>query len=150
MFYNQDDLIGTMNTAFATQIGEIIDYDNTSRFFTPEEGFLRGNMFKEEYKPYKNLTFLKITSKDEKEALLFKVSAFDFAILDLGLHLDLYPEDEEVFDLFKIYISECENLKSVYERTYGPLCLDNTKGIKYSWGDEPWPWDKDKGGMNYV
>ena len=45
-------------------------YDNNSNnlnLFASKDGFLRGNMFKDEYKPYKNLTFINIRPKNDRE-----------------------------------------------------------------------------------
>jgi len=117
-----------------------------NRFFTPQEGLLRGNMFKDEYSPYKNLTYLPIHPKSEKEKLLFKIYEYDFAVNDLSLYLDLNPEDREAFVYFKSCLMELEKVKIEYEKVYGPLELDETKGSEYDWVKEPWPWDKDGGG----
>ena len=117
-----------------------------NRFFTPEEGMLRGNMFKNEYAPYKNLTYLPLAPKNGKEKLLFKIYEYDFAVNDLSLYLDLHPEDNECFLYFKQCLKECERIKGEYKKIYGPLELTETKGGKFNWMEDPWPWDKDRGG----
>ena len=138
MFYGQDkDLIEAITIDLSGM--------NSNRFFTPKEGFLRGNMFKDEYKPYKNLTYLNLIPKNEKETLLLKVCEYDFAINDLGLYLDFYSEDNEAFSLFKIYKKEYEKAKLEYENKYGPLSLEDTADYVYNWVDNPWPWDKEGG-----
>jgi len=119
---------------------------DNNRFFTPEEGLLRGNMFKDEYSPYQNLTYLPIIPKSEKEKLLFKIYEYDFAVNDLSLYLDLHPEDNETFQYFKSNLSELERIKREYESIYGPFELDETKGEQFSWIEEPWPWDSNGGG----
>ena len=141
------DNYGFMPYDYGMNYNESNVYNN--RFFTPEEGLLRGNMFKDEYSSYKNLTYLPLHPKNEKEKLLFNLYAYDFAVNDLSLYLDLHPEDNECFLYFKQCLMECEKLKEEYERVYGPLELDETKGEKYNWTSEPWPWDKDGGG-SYV
>ena len=48
-------------------------FNNTGAIASDEEGFLRGNMFDDEYVPYKNLTYIKPKIKSEKERDLFKI-----------------------------------------------------------------------------
>jgi len=126
-----------------------VDFNRDNKILDPMEGFLRGNMFKDEYLPYKNLTYFKLTPKTEKEKMLYKIMALSFAINDLNLYLDLHPDKKEVFDLFKKYVAEKEKLSKEYERIYGPLEITGTTGSKYNWIDSPWPWEN-TGGSMYV
>ncbi len=119
------------------------------KILEPEEGFLRGNMFKDEYIPYKNLTYFKLEPKNEKERNLYKVMALSFALNDLNLYLDLHPDNEEVFSLFKKYVDEYKKALKEYEMKFGPLKLVDSVGAKYKWLDSPWPWDG-FGGSMYV
>lgn len=116
---------------------------------SPMEGFLRGNMFKDEYVPYKNLSYLKLNPINEKEELLYNIMALDFAINDLSLYLDLNPQKKEEFNLFKKYVTEKEKLTKEYENLFGPLSLTHTTGSTYNWINSPWPWEK-LGGSMYV
>ncbi len=120
-----------------------------SNLYDVKEGFLRGNMFKNEYLPYKNLTYLNIVSNSEKEKLLMRIYEYDFALNDLNLYLDLHPEDEKIYKLFQKYVAEFEAAKSEYESKYGPLTLTDTDYSNYMWYKNPWPWDK-TGGTYYV
>ena len=122
--------------------------NNNNNILTPMEGFLRGNMFKDEYEPYKSLTFYKLNISTDKEKKLYKIMALTFAITDLNLYLDLHPEDQGTFELFKNYISQKEELCKEYENIYGPLEITSTNR-KYEWLNSPWPWDK-RGGNEYV
>lgn len=132
----------------------IADFDssinsNKTKLYEPMEGFLRGNMFKEEYLPYKGLTYFKLNPKNEQECSLYSVMAYDFAVNDLNLYLDLNPDDKDVFEIFKKYLKEAKKLCKEYEEKYGPLTLRAVKGNKYDWLDDPWPWDN-SGGSTYV
>lgn len=109
------------------------------------EGFLRGNMFKSLYDDYKNYKPIIPEIKNEREKLLFEVQKYDFAINDLNLYLDLYPNDSYVFNLLKKFIVQYKKHKEVYEQKYGLLCLDDSTSNKYDWLESPWPWD---GGEN--
>ncbi len=126
-----------------------IKLNRDKKILDPEEGFLRGNMFKEEYRPYKNLTYFKLNPTNEKERDLYRVMALSFAINDLNLYLDLHPMSEEVFKLFKEYVNKYKKLCKEYEAKYGPLKLTSSISSKYTWLDSPWPWDN-MGGSKYV
>jgi len=118
-------------------------------YFTAKEGFLRGNMFKNEYKLYKNLTYVNIKPKNDREAKLFNVMCYSFAINDMNLYLDVHPEDRKAFNLLKELIREEELAKKEYIMNYGPLNICDTKGDKFDWVDGPWSWEN-IGGSMYV
>lgn len=126
-----------------------LNINRNTNILSPTEGFLRGNMFRNEYEPYKNLTYLKLIPKTEKEKKLFEIMALSFAINDLNLYLDLNPDKGEVFDLFKKYVKEKDHLCKEYVRIYGPIELNETNGGRYNWLNSPWPWDNE-GGAKYV
>lgn len=122
---------------------------NNVNILSPKEGFLRGNMFRDEYEPYKNLTYFKLEPRDEKEKMLYQIMALSFALNDLNLYLDLHPDEKQVLDLFKKYVAEKNELCQVYVKKYGPLEVSQTSGNKFNWINSPWPWDG-KGGSMYV
>ena len=51
-----------------------------------------GTLFKNIYKPYKNTA--KITPETNEEKLLLKIQAYEIALMDLNLYLDIYPNDQ--------------------------------------------------------
>ncbi len=122
---------------------------NTPNILPAKEGFLRGNMFKNEYKPYKNLTYIDIRPQSDREAKLFNVMQFSFAINDLNLYLDLHPDDTRVVRLFEELVKEEKQAKKEYMEQYGPLTVTKVKGDKFDWIESPWPWDN-LGGNMYV
>lgn len=126
-----------------------INLSRDVKLVDPMEGFLRGNMFKDEYKPYKNLTYFKLNPTNVKESELIKLMALSFAINDLNLYLDLHPDDKVIFEKFKKYIEEYKKCSKEYVKNYGPLKLTQTRGDTYNWIDSPWPWDQE-GGSLYV
>ncbi len=127
------------------------DYMNKSneKLVNSKEGFLRGNMFKDLYSPYKNMTYKPLKPTTENEVLLYKIMEVEFAVNDLNLYLDLHPEDMSMYETFKMYVKECIRLKDEYAKKYGPLTLDQTNANTYEWMKNPWPWDK-TGGSMYV
>ncbi len=120
------------------------------RLTSSEEGFARGNMFKELYKPYKNYTYFKLVPKTREEELLMEIMSLSFAINDLGLYLDLHPEDTEVLNKFKEYVEKSCKLEMEYVKNYGPLeLIDATSKNRFDWIKNPWPW-ANEGGAKYV
>ena len=126
-----------------------VDFSRTLNVVSPMEGFLRGNMFKDEYEPYKNLTYFKLNPSNDKERLLYQVMAYSFAINDLNLYLDLHPDNKRMLDLFKKYVKEEKELCNEYVNKYGPLEVNEVKGQKFDWINSPWPWET-RGGSMYV
>ena len=122
------------------------NYDNRN-FFSAKEGFLRGNMFKNEYKPYKNLTFVNIRPQNDREAKLYNVMCYSFAINDMNLYLDVHPDDRRALSFLKELIMEEEKAKKEYIMKYGPLNVCDTKGDKFDWIDGPWSWENMRGNM---
>ncbi len=123
--------------------------ERVNKFLTPEEGFLRGNLMRDEYVPYKKYTYFKLEPESEQEKLLFKLMAYSFAINDLNLYLDLYPNDMNAYALFKEYVKEKNRLEERYSESYGPMTVTQTQGDKFNWINNPWPWDR-SGGSKYV
>lgn len=122
---------------------------NNSKFLTAKEGFLKGNMFRDEYLPYKNLTYINIVPKNDREAKLFNVMQYSFAINDMNLYLDLHPEDRVALRYFEELVKEEKKAKKEYIESYGPITVTEVKGDKFDWIDSPWSWDS-LGGSMYV
>ena len=123
-----------------------VDTSDDLNLYNPKDGFLRGNMFADEYKPYKELTYVNIRPKSDRESKLWDVMMYSFAINDLNLYLDLHPEDKEANKIMKEMIEKEKMAKEEYTRIYGPLCVDEVSGNSFDWINSPWPWEKD-GGM---
>lgn len=119
------------------------------KYVSAKEGFERGNMIADEYIPYRNYTYRKLTPNNDREKKLNAVQELDFALTDLHFILDLHPEDMATYELFKQYAASYKNAKEEYERTYGPLTFTHTNYNNYEWSKNPWPWDN-MGGSKYV
>lgn len=123
-----------------------ISFDRTVKLYTPDEGFNKGNMFKNEYLKYKDHVY-KLKVSNDKDRLLYEIQMYTFALKDLGLYLDIHPDDKTILGKYSEYSSELKRLKTKYESTYGPLCSFDVKDSnKWTWINNPWPWDK---GGNY-
>lgn len=105
--------------------------------------FLKGNMFESEYKPYKNMTYIKPKIKGEKEKLLYEIMMYSFMINDYNLYLDLHPDDGVYLRKIKDAINSLEIKEKEYEKKYGPLMVEKTEGESFEWIKSPWPWEGD-------
>ena len=65
-----DDNLGFMAYNLYPNMMNNKNTTNSNDLVSVDEGFFRGNMFKNEYKPYKNYTYKKIVPKTKKEELL--------------------------------------------------------------------------------
>ncbi len=126
-----------------------LDNNREDKFLTPEEGFMRGNLEKGTFIPYNQYTYFKLKPENERERMLLKLMAYSFAINDLNLYLDLNPNDMAVFDKFKKYAKELNDLEIEYIKKFGPIVVCETDGANFDWIKNPWPWDN-LGGSMYV
>lgn len=119
-----------------------INFNRSNQLNSVEDGFNKGNMFKDLYSKYKNHVY-KLKTMNQKDNLLYKVQMYTFALKDLNLYLDTHPTDQSALFEFQKIRKELENVKTKYENTYGVLCAsDVTNDDKWTWINNPWPWDK--------
>lgn len=124
--YNQ------MNTS-NTQIGSVVD---------SYKGLKRGNMFDSLYDPYRNYKPADLKAGSEREDMLMQLQELDFAMIDLGLYLDLHDNDRTAIKLFNDYQMKAKELCKLYESKYGPLTFDSMQYKNtWTWDNGPWPWE---------
>ena len=117
-------------------------YDNKlDETFEIDEGFVKGNLFKDEYIGYKDYKPAKITVKNEREALLIKLMMLDFAINDVNLYLALNPDCKEKYEMFTKYSLMYQKCLEEYERKYQVLEVCHDTFGKYTYNSNPWPWE---------
>ena len=111
--------------------------------YTPYEGFIRGNMFQNIYKPYKLDRPYQIEPMNEQAEMLTNIDALCFALIDLNLYLDVFPNDKKAVDIFNQYRMQKNELQRQYENKYGPLVLtsDALNTYPWAWDNKPWPWE---------
>ena len=83
----------------------------------------------------------------DRNTLLKRISAYQFAIYDLALFLDSHPCDEAGMQLMRMYQDKLCCLINEYEQSYGPLVRTHMD-VQESWTEwvrDPWPWDNCKG-----
>lgn len=116
---------------------------NNNNLFDPYNGFIRGNLFKNLYDPYKSEEPYEIKPINSQAELLTYLDSLGFAMIDLGLLLDVNPNNENAIKLYNKYREEKQNLIKEYESKFGPITLnsDNLDSYPWAWNDMPWPWD---------
>lgn len=109
----------------------------------PYEGFKKGNMFKDLYDPYKISKPYEIMPANDQAKMLTNLNSLGFALIDLNLYLDVFPNDRQMIDLYNRYRIQKNELTAIYENQYGPLDLSSNALNTYpwSWDDKPWPWE---------
>ncbi len=117
--------------------------DKDNSLYDAYNGFIRGNMFKNLYDPYKIKVPYDVKPMNEQAELLTSIDALGFAMIDLDLYLDIYPNDNTMLNTFNQYREQKENLIKEYENKYGPITLNSAslKSYPWAWDDMPWPWD---------
>lgn len=75
----------------------------------------------------------------DRETLIQKLSALQFAAWELHLYLDTHPDDCDAKELNEKYICKSKELAALYESKYGPL--SPMTGSGEMWLKNPWPWD---------
>lgn len=118
--------------------------EQKKQIFDPYNGFIRGNMFPELYNSYKLNSPIEVTPMNEQAELLTYVDALSFAMMDLNLYLDVYPDDKNALQLFNQYRVQADEYTKKYEEKYGPLELtsNSLNTFPWAWDNSPWPWEK--------
>ncbi len=72
-----------------------------------------------------------------------KIDAYDFAILEMALYLDTHPDDEDAMKTREAYMKKRCELIEEYEKNFGPYVVtqNDVCGDRWTWVDDPWPWD---------
>lgn len=136
-----DDNLGFISFNFDNKMK-----DKSPEILNPEEGFLKGNMFLNEYIPYRNYTYSKIIPRTRREELLLEIMELSFAINDLNLYLDLHPLNEDVLKKFKSLVEKSCAKEMEFVQMYGPIDLiDSVDEQEFKWIEDPWPWQNERG-----
>lgn len=116
---------------------------DSKQILDPMKGFIRGNLFENLYDPYKTYKPMELSPTNEREALLYQLMQYKFALTELDLYLDTHPNDGEAVSLYHNYLTIEKQMCDQYESMYGPLTLDsNYLGQnRWNWKNSPWPWE---------
>ncbi len=108
------------------------------RKYNKNEGLMRGTLFPGLDLPFQN----RVNTREVANTPSGEIMALDFAIHELGLYLDVHPNDSEALELFNTYVKLSDEAKKSYQATNGPLTMATPMGSTYSWTEGPWPWEK--------
>ena len=74
--------------------------------------------------------------------LLAKIRAVDFALYELVLYLDAYPNCQDALDMYHKLLCRQKELTAEYESACGPLtAFGNESHTSWDWIDKPFPWE---------
>lgn len=73
--------------------------------------------------------------------LLDQIRAYNFSIIELGLYLDINPDDKKALCLYNENARKLRTLTDNYQKIYGPLTIEFPCN-KWRWLEQPWPWEK--------
>lgn len=77
----------------------------------------------------------------DRDFLMRKIAAYDFAIVELNLYLDTHPKDKEAHRKLEDYESKSRELREMYEERFGPIVFRESPDNRMKWIKNPWPWD---------
>lgn len=109
-------------------------------FFNENEGFIKGNIQRQIYNPYRNYNPTMPVVNSDKERLLLEIQKHCFYLIDLGLYLDMHPEDKEALKLFNETKNRYYRLINEFNKNYYPLMfVDSSNMNSYKWVEGNFP-----------
>lgn len=77
-----------------------------------------------------------------QKMLMKRLQICDFVLIETSLFLDTHPEDQEALDYYKRYLQLQKETLADYVSKYGPIRhSDFSGGTRWTWVDNPWPWE---------
>jgi len=103
------------------------------------KAFACGTLFPGLDLPFKNM----VNEEKPLNTPEMELMSLSFAVHELGLYLDIHPQDKKALEYFNHYTAQLDVVKAKYEQKYGPLTMQTRQPKGYVWAAEPWPWDCD-------
>lgn len=106
--------------------------------YEARKALVRGTLF-----PGLDLPFMGMVNQKEKPITpKTELQVLGFAIQELALYLDTHPNDKEALELYQSYQKLYHKGMMEYTQNCGPLNhMSPTDSNKYSWINDPWPWE---------
>lgn len=77
----------------------------------------------------------------DRNALLKRLMAADFALHETVLYLDTHPKCKKALDYYKKMSALREEIAEDFRKRFGPLTYYEVKATnEWNWSDYPWPW----------
>ena len=138
MIYDMNTMTAFPNT-FMMPNNNISDNSNIT---DSQTGFKRGNLFNNLYSEYKNYKPNDLKANSEREDLIMQIDEQRFAIIEMNLYLDIYPNDKNALNKFNNYLRKEKELINLYESKYGPMTISSpVQTDNWLWNNSPWPWE---------
>lgn len=123
-----------------------VNANNTqsNSLFGPYEGYTNGNMFRNLYEQYKNYKPTVLSPKSEQEEALLNLNQMQFAMHDLNLFLDVFPNNNNMMNQFVAFRNSYNRLLEEYESKYGAININSQylNNTPFGWVQQTWPWDR--------
>lgn len=118
--------------------------NNNNNLFTPNEGYTKGNMFKDLYDPFRNYTPAKLMARNARDEALLNLGQMHFAMHEANLYLDNFPNDMNMINKFNEFRTSYEKLLNDYQSKYGPIEITSPymTNSPFAWTNDTWPWDR--------
>ena len=131
---------------FNFNMNNIKNLDNYNNDITeldnPYDGYIKGNMYVNLYKQYKNYRPIRLVPNNEQAEMLLEVNKLEFASHEIRLYLDNFPNDQKMISKFNEYRKMTNEAIDRYQRKYGPLLeSDLSNPNLFSWQATAWPWE---------
>lgn len=76
------------------------------------------------------------------DSLMRKLQEVEFAIYELTLYLDAYPESQEALKHYHSLMDTRKTLVAEYQSKHGPLTMYGNESMSsWDWASTPWPWE---------
>ena len=138
MIYDMNTMTAFPNT-FMMPNNNISDNSNIT---DSQTGFKRGNLFNNLYSEYKNYKPNDLKANSEREDIIMQIDEQTFAIIEMNLYLDIYPNDKNALNKFNSYLRKEKELINLYESKYGPMTISSpVQTDNWLWNNSPWPWE---------
>ena len=143
---NPNTMMNDMNYQNMFPNNYIIPNTGTSSNIADSQiGFKRGNLFNNLYDEYENYKPQELKATNEREDLILQIDENRFATIELGLYLDLYPNDINALNKYNSYLKKEKELITIYESKYGPMTLISpVQTNTWLWNNSPWSWEVQK------
>lgn len=98
---------------------------------------VRGTLFPGLDLPFMNM----VNTKELPITPMTELQTMGFALQELALYLDTHKDDKEAFEVFETLQRMYAKGREKYEKDCGPLTHNSPMADRYSWLDDPWPWE---------